>query len=121
MELTEFPELYHRLTIFVFEQNARRPSFLRRAFWLEHESSGLAGAPKNAISFENDLQNILLKVAAGKGLSIMSTLFVNWAIENVHVANLEYEPNEIDVNIVMAYKKDNRNPALALLMQGVQS
>ena len=76
---------------------------------------------RHDILHESDVDNILLKVAAGKGVSILSTLFLKSVTEKVHVVNLEYDRGDMNVNMMLSCKTANNNPSLALLLRSASS
>lgn len=68
----------------------------------------------NAIIFESDPQNLMLEIASGKGIAILSRLL--HIPSNLHVLNFEYNHDEINANMILSWKKDNPNPLISSLI-----
>ncbi len=96
------------------------PRYLSPTFfdWI---AESILGENQNTIILEPDLRNILLKVGSGKWISIQSTLYLKSKPKNVHIVKLEYDQNEINVNLILSWKTGNNNPLLPLLLQSISS
>lgn len=73
----------------------------------------------NIVSYENDLQSLLLKVVSGKGVAIVSKLAL-MPSDRIKMVHFQYDHNEYNVNLSLIWKKDNKNPSLSLFLQNVQ-
>ncbi|MDF2678319.1 MAG: transcriptional regulator, LysR family [Bacillota bacterium] len=69
----------------------------------------------NIVSYESNLQNMLLKVESRKGITFLTDLSLR-TCSNMHVLNFEYDQKRINVNLSFVWKKDNKNPALSLFL-----
>lgn len=71
----------------------------------------------NIVSFENDLQSMLLKVESGKGITIVTALSLRSSANKIRVINFAYDRENVNVNLALIWKKDNNNPSLQLFLQ----
>lgn len=70
----------------------------------------------NIVSYENDLQSMLLKVESGKGITFLTALSLRSSASKIHLLDFDYDRKETNVNLALVWKKENRNPSLSLFL-----
>jgi DNA-binding transcriptional LysR family regulator len=70
----------------------------------------------NTIIFESDPQKLMLEIASGKGIAVLSRLL--HIPDNLRVLDFEYNSNEINANMILSWKKDNNNQLITSLVHG---
>lgn len=71
----------------------------------------------NVVSYEDDLQSMILKVESGKGITFLTALSLRSSANKIHVLNFEYNKIKINVNLSLVWKENNKNPSLSLFLE----
>ncbi len=84
-------------------------SYVDRRYYAQHQN---AGYMPHIVQISNDVESILMMVAAGQGISVLP----DYAARKLeHFGNLVFIPlngDDEQVKIITAQNKNNKNPAL---------
>lgn len=71
---------------------------------------------KQDVVFESDLETMMMKVVLENRIAVISKMYADQYNENISIVDFEYDDNEIDVNLLLSWKKDNKNIELKKLV-----
>lgn len=77
------------------------------------------GLHKNIVSYEKDMQSMLYKVVAGKGVAFVSSSAI-MPSDKIKKIEFIFKDNQINVNLYLIWKSENRNPSLLLFLTLLQ-
>ena len=80
-----------------------------------------AGYQPNIILRSNDMESILMMVAAEEGISIVPGYSHPWDIGTENVVFLPLSGEEENEEILIAWRRDNDNPALQRFIQKISN
>lgn len=79
-----------------------------------------AGYEPNVIYLTNDMENVLMMVAAAEGISILPAYMTNKLTDGGELRFIPLKGEEEHIEIVAAWKKDNTNPVLKQFVQQME-
>lgn len=77
------------------------------------------GLYNNIVSYENDLQSMILKVEAGKGITFTTELSLGSFTKNINLVDFDYDRANVKTDLVLAWRKDYENPSLSLFLDDI--